>query len=103
MIEVDETYDLLTGIDQKAYGEFVKKEMGRKTPGIAEIRAYRNVLGSPQVRLTVVWQTLADWARWVEGAERQAFQSELLKFATNVKFEIWGPSPLIPEPIRRGK
>lgn len=103
MIEVDQTYDLLPGIDQQSYREYAKKEMSRKTPGAVEIRAYRNILGSPQVRLTVVWQTLADWARWAESAERQAMQSELLKFATNVRFEIWGPSPVIPAPIRPGK
>ena len=34
--------------------------------GLVEFRAYRNMLGSPQVRLVTVWQTLEIWARFGE-------------------------------------
>ena len=67
------------------------------------MRVHRNLLGSPQVRLTLVWQTLADWAKFAEGAERQKLDSELLQFATNIHIEHWGPSPVVPEPLRPGK
>jgi hypothetical protein len=52
MIEVNFSYDLLQGIDQKAYGEWALKAVGAvlKSPGIIEFRANRNLLGSPQVR-----------------------------------------------------
>ena len=105
MIEVNKTYDLLPGIDQQAYLEYGKRAFATmlKVPGLVEIRVYRTLLGSPQVRLTLVWQTLADWAKFAESPERQRLDSELLKFATNIGVELWGPSPTRPEPLRPGE
>jgi heme-degrading monooxygenase HmoA len=98
-------WDLLPDLDQQAYEGWAKKTIGTmlKSPGIIEFRANRNILGSPQVGTTVLWQTLADWAKFAESAENQKIQSELYKFATNVKIELWGPSPVVPEPLRPGK
>jgi antibiotic biosynthesis monooxygenase (ABM) superfamily enzyme len=104
MIEVNKTYDLLPGIDQQAYLEYSKRALATmlKAPGLVEIRAYRSLLGSPHVRLTLLWQTLADWAKFAESRERQMLDSELLKFATGIGLELWGPSPAVPEPLRPG-
>ena len=104
VIEVNKTYDLLPGIDQQAYLAYGQRAMATmlKAPGIVEIRAYRSLLGSPQVRLTLVWQTLADWAAFAESAERQRLDAELFPFATNIGVELWGPSPATPEPLRPG-
>ena len=62
MIEVNKTYEFLSGIDQQAYGKNAKKwkEMMLRVPGLVELRSQRNILGSPSVRLTLVWKTLAD-------------------------------------------
>ncbi len=105
MIEVNKTYDLLPGIEQPAYLEYSKRALATilKSPGLVEIRSQRSLLGSPQVRLTLLWQTLADWAKFAESPERQILDSELFKFATHVGLEIWGPSPAVPEPLRPGK
>lgn len=105
MIEVNKTYDLLPGIDQQAYLEYSKRALATmlKAPGIIEIRAYRSLLGSPHIRLTLLWQTLADWAKFAESPERQRLDSELFKFAADIALEIWGPSPAVPEPLRPGK
>ena len=105
MIEVNKTYDLLPDIDQQAYFEYGKRAFATmlKAQGIVEIRAYRSLLGSPQVRLALVWQTLADWAKFAESPERQKLDSELLKFATKIGVELWGPSPATPEPLRPGR
>ena len=74
-----------------------------QAPGIVELRANRNMLGAPQVRLTTIWETLADWAKFAESAERQELESELLAFTTNINVELWGPSPVAPEPLRPSK
>jgi hypothetical protein len=102
MIEVTQTYDLLPGIDQQAYGELAKKAVAAmlQAPGLVEFRANRNMLGSPQVRTTAVWQTLGDWAKARENPELQAFEPAFRAFITNVKVEIWGPSPILAEPVR---
>ena len=60
MIENTMTYELRPNLDQQAYGEWAKKTIGviLQTPGVVEFRAYRNLLGSPQVRSTTVMQRL---------------------------------------------
>jgi antibiotic biosynthesis monooxygenase (ABM) superfamily enzyme len=105
VIEVNKTYDLLPGIDRQAYLDYAKRAIAvmLKFPGLVEIRVYRSLLGSPQVRLTLEWQTLADWARFGESPERQKLDAGLLTFAINIGIEIWGPSPAVPEPIRPGE
>jgi len=106
LIEVNLRYDLLPGVDQQAYIEWAKKgiRLGLKAHGIVEARSNRDLLGSPQVRATYVWKTLADWAVFAEGAEWQALTTELQRsLATNVSIEIWGPSPVAPESIRPTK
>jgi heme-degrading monooxygenase HmoA len=105
MIEVNFSYDFVPGMDQQAYGELTKKAIGMvlKAPGLVEFRANRNILGSPQVRSTSVWQTLADWARFSESAQWPELEAEFRSFTTNLKVEIWGPSPVVPEPLRPGE
>jgi len=105
MIEVVWTYDLLPGVDMQAYGQWAKKSVaqGLKVPGVVECRFHRNILLSPQVRITYVWRTLDDWAKYVMTTERQASVAELRNFATNIRMEIWGPSPLFPKPLSPGE
>ncbi|SIT37093.1 hypothetical protein BN2476_110096 [Paraburkholderia piptadeniae] len=64
-IEVVQTCDLLPATDFEAYAELTRQVVAAllRAPGIVEIRANRNLLGSPQVRATIEWQSLADWAR----------------------------------------
>ncbi len=104
MIEMDMTYDLLPGIDQEAYQAWAKNAVGLmlKAPGIIEFRANRSLLGSPQVRATSVWKTLADWGNYNQSSEWQGLRTEMQAYATNVRVDIWGPSPVVPKPIRPG-
>lgn len=104
MIEVNTTWELLPNIDQEAYGEWAKETVGKmlKASGLVEFRAHRNVLGSPLVRSTAVWQTLADWANYTDSDEWRALDAELRAFAADIRIEIWGPSPILPEPVRPG-
>jgi hypothetical protein len=49
-----------------------------------------------------VWQTLEDWAKFDQGAW-QPIQAELRGFAGNISIELWGPSPVLAQPIRPAK
>ena len=95
----------MPGIDQRAYAELAKKTLAAMlhAPGLVEFRANRNLLGSPQVRTTAVWQSLADRAAAREHADLQALDAEFRAFITNVKLELWGPSPNLSEPARPAK
>jgi hypothetical protein len=105
MIESHLSYDLLPNADMKAYGEWVKNTVKAlvEHTGVVEFRATRNVLGAPQVRATTVWQSLADWSKFTEGNVWQSMQTEMRTFATNIEVELWGPSPLLPNPVRPAK
>ncbi|UCD80168.1 MAG: antibiotic biosynthesis monooxygenase [Desulfobacterales bacterium] len=104
MIEVNTTWDLFPDANQEAYGEFAKKAIGAilKAPGLIEFRASRNMLGSPQVRTTSVFRTLSDWAGFTDSNEWRGLEAELRNYADNIRVEIWGPSPVLPEPVRPG-
>lgn len=103
MFEANLLYDFVPGIDQAAYLEWAKKAIGQvlQSPGLIEFRAQRNVLGSPYVRSTSVWQSQNDWSKFAESTRWQEMEAELRsRFAVNVKVELWGPSPVAPEPLK---
>ena len=102
MIEGHVSYDLVSGVDGKAYEGWMKRAIVPvlKSEGIIEVRAYRNKLGSPQVLVVMVWKNLAGWARLAEGSEWEALINELRSsLATHLNIDIWGPSPVVPEPV----
>lgn len=102
MIEVHQTYDLRPDIDPQAYGEFCQQAVRTmlQTPGCLEFHAQRNLLGSPHVRTAVVWEDLSAWARFAESETGRTMMEQFLPFVTHVQTELWGPSPVLPEPIR---
>lgn len=102
MIEVAFTYDFLPGIDEAAYAKFARKAtaMMVKAEGFIEFRAHRNLLGAPHVRRTSVWQSLAHWAAVADQPEFQNLTVEFRKYVTNLDVQLWGPSPLTPQPIK---
>src|ERR1700739_1935709 len=100
-IEVVRKYDLLPGVDRQAYAELMKKGVALlRAPRLFEIDARRNLLGSHQVRATSVWQRLADWEAAREHEELVALEVDSRRHVTNVSVEIWGPSPLLTQPLR---
>jgi hypothetical protein len=92
-------------MDQKAYLEFTEnaKATYLKAPGLIEFRANWNVLGSPLCRVTSVWRSLGDWAKFAESKEAAALGTQLRKFVTNYRVEIWGPTPVTPKTLRPGQ
>jgi hypothetical protein len=58
---------------------------------------------TPEVRATSVWKRMADWGNFDESATWKALKAELLdQYAQNLSVDIWGPSPVVPEPLRPG-
>lgn len=72
-------------------------------PGVVEFRAYRPATGTSQVVITYEFADMAAWAAWDTDEDIQKVMAELHTLALNVNTEVWGPSPVVPEPIRPGK
>jgi quinol monooxygenase YgiN len=71
-------------------------------PGVVEFRAYRPASGSSQVVITYEFADMTAWAAWYGHEETQKVLDELHTLALNVNLELWGPSPVVPAPIRPG-
>ena len=102
MIEVTFTYDLRPDINKDKYIELVKRAtaMMLMADGFIEFRAHRNMLGSPHVRRTSVWDSLSHWAEFAQKPDFQDINSEFPFFVINLDVQIWGPSPITPETIK---
>ncbi len=87
------------------YAEWAKSTMRRMfaVPGIVEFRAYRPVTGSYQVAVTLEFADMNAWASWQSNEDIQKLLDEARTYLTNVSYELWGPSPIVPEPIRPGQ
>ncbi len=88
-----------------AYMKWVPSALQRNlVPGVVvEFRAYRMYVGSPQIVTTYEFADLAAWAAWQASAPVQQVLTELHALALNVTSEVWGPSAVVPAPMRPGK
>ena len=69
-------------------------------PGVVEFRAYRPASGASQAVITYEFQDMVAWAAWQSSEDVQKVLAELRTLTLNVESEIWGPSPVVPKPIR---
>ena len=88
-----------------AYLEWTKSSIPRTlaVPGVVEFRAYRPAGGASQVVTTYEFADMAAWAAWWSHPDCQQTLTELHTLALNVTTELWGPSPVVPEPVRPGQ
>lgn len=70
--------------------------------GVTEFRAYRPASGAFQVVVTYEFADMSTWAAWHDAEEVQAVITEAHTLTTDVTAELWGPSPIVPRPIRPG-
>ncbi|MCG3212684.1 MAG: hypothetical protein FOGNACKC_06376 [Anaerolineae bacterium] len=70
--------------------------------GVTEFRAYRPASGPFQVVITLELADMAAWAAWYSTEVVQTVFVEMRTLANNVTTELWGPSPVVPQPIRPG-
>lgn len=87
-----------------AYASWAQSAIQRtlEAGGVTEFRGYRPASGSFQVVVTYQFADMAAWAAWHDAEEVQAVLAELHTLATGVTTELWGPSPIVPQPIRPG-
>ena len=69
-------------------------------PGVVEFRSYRPMSGPWRYLVTYEFADLGAWAAWYDHEETQKVLDELHTLALDVTRELWGPSPVVPQPIR---
>jgi len=89
---------------KEAYTKWTEGAIRRTlaAPGVVEFRAYRPATGTSQVVVTYEFADLAAWAAFYAHEDVQAVMDELRTLTVNVVTELWGPSPVVPKPIRPG-
>ena len=89
----------------EAYMKWVESAIRRTlaVPGVVEFRAYRAATGPDQVVTTYEFADMVAWATWYMNEDSQKVLAELHTLALNVTNELWGPSPVVPAPIRPGE
>ncbi len=102
MVEVTFTYDFRSDLNLEEYTKIARKAtaMMLTAEGFIEFHANRNYLGSPHVRRTSVWKSLAHWASFAQQPEFQKLTAEFRQHVTHLDVQLWGPSPISPEPIK---
>ena len=91
---------------EKEYTKWIKNFL--KFPlvvqGVEEFRGYRAAASSHGYCVaTYEFKNMVTWAKWRSHKEIIKFLEALNKYVTNMTFELWGPSPIVPEPIRPGE
>ena len=88
----------------EAYGTWVKKALPEilAVPGLGEFRGYRAITGTSQVVTTYEFADLAAWSAWWNHEIVQKSMNERRAFTLNEVSDLWGPSPVVPNPIRPG-
>lgn len=86
----------------EAYAKFAQGAIPRTVgvPGVVEFRGYRPASGASQVVGTYEFADMAAWTAWYNHDDIQQVVADLRAVANDVTMEIWGPSPIVPEPIR---
>ena len=69
---------------------------------VVEFRGYRPVTGDHRVIVTTEFADLASWQAWYDTDAVQSVVEEMATIALNLETELWGPSPVVPKPIRPG-
>jgi quinol monooxygenase YgiN len=90
---------------REAYTKFTQSAIRRvlAVPGVVEFRGYRPATGAHEVVTTYEFADFAAWAAWYSNEEVQKAVNEGRTLAIDWTSELWGPSPVVPTPIRPGK
>jgi heme-degrading monooxygenase HmoA len=89
----------------EAYEKWSKPAVGRllAVSGVVEFRAFRPATGCHQVVVTYEFTDMQTWASWRYNEDIQVVFDEARNYTSDVVFDLWGPSPTIPDPIRPGQ
>ena len=106
MIEVHLAYELKKDINEQQYFQWMKAAIvpALKSKGIVEVRALRDTDNVRKVLVIGLWKSYAEWQSFNQSDGWASFMGPLESiYAVNTRLEVWGPSELIPAPLRPPK
>ena len=94
--------NLFPGASDEEHWDLVKRIVTAlvRDKKIIEFRAQRNMLGEPQVKITICWELMTHWAAFTQSDEWMELDAELRTLVSHLQLEIWAPSEYMPDPIR---
>ncbi|MFC1541704.1 hypothetical protein ACFL50_04545 [Candidatus Latescibacterota bacterium] len=90
---------------EKEYTKWIKNFLNLPlvVQGVEEFRGYRTLASTKgYIVATYQFKDLETWAKWRSHKEIVKFLEALNNYVTNMTFELWGPSIIVPEPIKPG-
>ncbi len=87
---------------RESYGPWAQQALQQVlgTGDVVEFRAYRPTTGTAEVAATYEFADMASFAHWHESEAVKAVFGGMRQYCENVSAELWGPSPIVPAPIR---
>jgi heme-degrading monooxygenase HmoA len=104
MVLYIQKYDVVHGMMDE-FIEWAKTAIPRilSVPGLVEFRSYRPAVSDSQIANTYEFADLASWAAFQEDEISQQLLQEIRTYTVNFSAELWGPSPVVPAPLRPGQ
>lgn len=103
MVLYIQKYDIMPGKTEE-FIEWAKGAIPKilSAPGIVEMRSYRPAASDSQIATTYEFADMASWAEWQSSEAMQQLNLEVRTYVVSFRTELWGPSPVVPEPLRPG-
>ena len=97
-------YDVVPGKTDE-FIEWAKTAIPRimSVPGLVEFRSYRPAVSDRQIANTYEFADMTAWAEFLNSETVQQVLNEVRTYTVNFSSELWGPSPVVPEPLRPGQ
>jgi quinol monooxygenase YgiN len=88
----------------ESYHEWAKTAIRRilAAPGVVEFRGYRPIAATAHRLVTIEFADLAAFAAFYADEDIQDVFAERHTYEVNLSSELWGPSPVVPEPLHPG-
>ena len=89
----------------KEYTEWAKGTIPKvlEAPGLVEFRAYRAGAASRHVLVIFEIESKEAFSKFWEFLQKEKLLDEVYANTVDAVSELWGPSPLVPEPLRPKK
>ena len=106
-VDVVLNFNFVSDHDRKAWTARFKQIAGLllKKPGLIELRCRSNLLDKSQVRVTMAWESLSEWANFVQNddSDMKTLMHSGQPSMRNIKVELWGLFPNLPSVINPPK